>query len=318
MPVKILKNPAVLPCVDATVKPIYPENHNLFGRRTGRAYLREDQIAGYPEIQVVCPREFSAEAFRRGYEACIRLAKVKKYRAIEIPLLLPQAQKEDKKALHLAVHALRGALDAEMMVYLVVREPDNLGLSTAQRQSLTQYIQHHRQETVKQKAVPFIREFDVACESAAPMPARGKRMAEPAVAAPAMAAPRPSAAGKKKLDEIVRGVDAGFSETLLKLIDESGKKDSEIYNKANVSRQHFSKIRNNPGYRPTKPTAIAFAIALELGMEQTKDLIGRAGYTLTRSSVFDLIIMYFIENKNYDLFEINEALFEFDQSLLGC
>lgn len=318
MPVKILKNPAVLPCVDATVKPIYPENHSLFGRRTGRAYLAEDQTTGYPEIQVVCPQEFSPEAFHRGYEACIRLAKEEKYRAVAIPLLLPQAQKEDKKALHLAVHALRGALDGEMMIYLVVRELDNLGLSTVQRQSLTQYIQHHRQETVKQKAVPFIQEFDDACESAAPMPVRAKRVAEPMVAAPAMAAPRPSAAGKKKLDEIVRGVDAGFSETLLKLIDESGKKDSEIYNKANVSRQHFSKIRNNPGYRPTKPTAIAFAIALELGMEQTKDLIGRAGYTLTSSSVFDLIIMYFIENKNYDLFEINEALFEFDQSLLGC
>ena len=126
----------------------------------------------------------------------------------------------------------------------------------------------------------------------------------------------PSIKGSK-LKDVIGQVDAGFSETLLKYIDQSGKKDSEIYRKANVSRQHFSKIRNNPHYKPTKPTAIAFAIALELNMEQTRDLIGRAGYALTRSSLFDLIIMYFIENKNYNLYEINEALFEFDQSLLG-
>ena len=113
-------------------------------------------------------------------------------------------------------------------------------------------------------------------------------------------------------------LDAGFSETLLKLIDKTGKKDSEIYNKANVSRQHFSKIRNNPDYKPTKPTAIAFAIALELDMKQTEDLIGRAGYTLTRSSKFDVIIMYFIQKRNYNMFDINETLYEYDQSLLGA
>jgi O-acetyl-ADP-ribose deacetylase (regulator of RNase III) len=120
------------------------------------------------------------------------------------------------------------------------------------------------------------------------------------------------------LDRYLRDLDAGFSETLLKLIDRSGKKDSEIYNKANVSRQHFSKIRNNPDYKPTKATAIAFAIALELNMDETNDLIGRAGYTLTRSSKFDVIIMYFIQSRNYNMFDINETLYEFDQSLLGA
>lgn len=124
--------------------------------------------------------------------------------------------------------------------------------------------------------------------------------------------------GKTELDEILKTADSGFSETLLRLIDQSGKKDSEVYNKANVSRQHFSKIRNNPDYRPTKPTAIAFAIALELDMDQTADLIGRAGYALTQSSKFDLIIMYFIRRGRYDMFEINEALFTYDQSLLGA
>jgi len=123
---------------------------------------------------------------------------------------------------------------------------------------------------------------------------------------------------KSELEAMLRATDAGFSETLLNLIDKSGKKDSEVYNKANVSRQHFSKIRNNPNYKPTKPTAIAFAIALELDMDQTRDLIGRAGYTLTNSSKFDVIIMYFIQKRIYNMFDINEMLYEFDQSLLGA
>ncbi len=120
------------------------------------------------------------------------------------------------------------------------------------------------------------------------------------------------------LEQLLAQTDAGFSETLLTLIDRTGKKDSEIYTRANVSRQHFSKIRNNPDYKPTKATAIAFAIALELDLEQTRDLIGRAGYALTNSSKFDVIIMYFIQKGNYNMFDINAALFEFDQSLLGA
>ena len=130
------------------------------------------------------------------------------------------------------------------------------------------------------------------------------------------AAAAPMAVGG--LDSLLAHLDAGFSETLLKLIDRSGKKDSEIYKKANVDRKLFSKIRNNPDYKPSKATAIALAIALELNLDETRDLIARAGYALSASSKFDVIIEYFIRQKKYDLFEINEALFAFDQSLLGA
>ena len=119
------------------------------------------------------------------------------------------------------------------------------------------------------------------------------------------------------LEDMLKQADTGFSETLLKLIDKVGKKDSEIYKKANISKQHFSKIRNNPDYKPTKPTAIALALALELNLDDTKDLIGRAGYALTNCSKFDLIIRYFIEQGNFNVAEINMALYEFDQPLLG-
>ena len=123
---------------------------------------------------------------------------------------------------------------------------------------------------------------------------------------------------EKELQKMLQQADAGFSETLLKLIDKSGEKDSDIYKRANVDRKLFSKIRNNPQYKPSKPTAVAFAIALELNLEETRDFIGRAGYALSRSNKFDIIIEYFITHGRYDIYEINLMLFEFDQSLLGA
>ena len=117
---------------------------------------------------------------------------------------------------------------------------------------------------------------------------------------------------------LLKDLDAGFSETLLQLIDRTGKKDSEIYKKANVDRKLFSKIRNNMDYKPSKTTALAFAFALELDINETKDFIGRAGFALSHSSKFDVIVEYFLVNRNYDVFELNEVLFAFDQPLIGA
>ena len=120
------------------------------------------------------------------------------------------------------------------------------------------------------------------------------------------------------LNQFLQKKDAGFVETLLELIQQRGLKNSAVYKKANISKQHFSKLINNPNATITKPVAVAFALALELDLTQTQDLIKRAGYTLTNSSVFDLIIQYHIENKKYNVVEINIVLYEFDQMLLGC
>jgi len=116
---------------------------------------------------------------------------------------------------------------------------------------------------------------------------------------------------------LLNNLEESFSTTLLKLIDASGKSDSEVYNRANIDRRHFSKIRSNVDYAPSKPTVLALAVALELTISQTEALLGKAGFTLSHSREFDVIVEYFIQSRQYDISLINEVLFAYDQPLLG-
>ncbi len=150
----------------------------------------------------------------------------------------------------------------------------------------------------------------VADATAAGTPASG---ASGASAHPAA----PSSIDRDEVAGLLAGLDASFSQALLALIDASGLTDAQVYRRANLSRQLFAKIRRDNGYRPTKQTAVALAVALELTMPQTQELLAHAGLTLSASSKFDVIVSYFIERGHYDVLELNAMLFAFDQPLLG-
>ena len=242
------------------------------------------------------------------YQTSLALAKEYQCETVAFPLISSGIFGYPKdQALRVAVDTIgEFLLHNDMTVYLVIFDRRAYQISGKLFADIAEYIDDHyvdahtdtRRERMRRMNV-FESRAEVVCESAMPTP---------------MMAPK--AVGG--LDDLLAHLDAGFSETLLKLIDRSGKKDAEVYKKANVDRKLFSKIRNNPDYKPSKSTAIAFAIALELNLDETRDLIARAGYALSASSKFDVIIEYFIGQKKYDIFEINEALFAFDQSLLGA
>lgn len=242
------------------------------------------------------------------YKNSLALAKEYNLESIAFPLISSGAFGYPKdKAMKTAISVVGDfLLSNDMTVYLVVYDKKAFMLSEKLFSSITQYIDDKYIEERPTNKRDRLEEELQLVDSHLEAP-RFYSVEEPT----------PVKKLKRSLDDVVKQMDETFSQMLLRLIDEKGMTDVETYKKANIDRKLFSKIRNDINYKPSKPTAIAFAIALKLNLDETKDLLLKAGFALSRSSKFDIIIEYFIEEGNYNIFEINEALFAFDQNLLG-
>lgn len=328
----------------------------LHGCRTGKAKLTDGfALPCRYVIHTVGPvfidgRHREAAQLAACYRSCMQLAAEKGCKSIAFPLISAGANGYPKAAAMLtAVETLQALPEtAQMEVFLLLGSGESPQTEAERRR---QVLRHRLAELEREKEAQARQSFTqalppltqcpppaaAAMPSAAFEPELQADMSEADSARPfAYGDAAPPAAGKRRapkmklqketlsanapasLDEALRHLDAGFAETLLQLIDARGMTDAECYKKAGIDRKLFSKIRSDPGYRPSKPTVLAFAFALELTEEETADLLRRAGYALSSSSVFDVIVTFYLRQGVYDLFEINETLFSFDQKLIGA
>jgi O-acetyl-ADP-ribose deacetylase (regulator of RNase III) len=238
---------------------------------------------------------------RSCYINSLELAKTHHLKSIAFPLISSGTFGYPKdEALSVAISAIGSfLLKNDMDVYLVVYSSESYQLSRQLFESISSYIDDNFVDshwlTSKRAKEERLWSLRQSIEMNVLMP-------EPA---------------KVGLKHAVDHVGETFTEMLLRLIDERGYSDPYVYQRANIDRRLFSKIRSNPQYKPSKNTALALAVALALNLDQTHDLLARAGYALSPASRFDLIVQYFIQNGNYNIFEINEALFGFEECLLG-
>ena len=248
------------------------------------------------------------EILRSCYKNSLELAKEEAFETIAFPLISSGSYGCPKDlALNIAVRSIgEFLLFNEMTVYLVVFDKKSYQLSEDLFTSVEAYIDdHYIDDHMLQRSYRVTEQADSIFYDEALLESNKVERSQDAKIK------------KKSLDDVVNHLDETFSEMLLRLIDEKGLKDPEVYKKANVTKQTFSKIRNNIHYNPTKQTVLAFAIALQLNLDETKDLLLKAGYALSKSSYFDVIISYFFESENYDIYEINAVLFEYEENLLG-
>ena len=229
------------------------------------------------------------------------------------------------EALEVATKEITAFLEThdDMTVYLTVYGRNSYAISRELYDDVQSFIDDHyvdahtdlHHEDVRRKNL-----FSIPRYSVSGISQRRKAEDKAAEDAADMQIPIAAAAAPMSADSLedaLKALDESFSQMLLRKIDERGMKDSECYKKANIDRKLFSKIRGDVNYKPSKPTVLAFAVALELTLEETRELLMKAGYALSRSSKFDVIVEYFIGRQRYDIYEINETLFAFDQALLG-
>lgn len=244
--------------------------------------------------------EQSEKLLRSAYMRSLDLALENGCESIAFPLISSGIYGYPKEeALQTAVSAIKEFLaEHDMEVYLVIFDRASFSVSEKLLGAVESYID---EKYVDAHFVDNREVSDMLCETTQLL------LGEPG-----------SAMKLSGLDDLIDDLDEPFNTTLLRLIDAKGKTDSEVYKRANIDRKLFSKIRTGKGYMPGKRTILALAVALELTLKETDVLLKRAGYALSHSQKFDVIVEFFIVSGKYDIFEINEVLFKYDQPLLGA
>ena len=264
-----------------------------------RAIMRKSFGSSAPSIiYVIVPawtddRNKREQLLEKAYRSALRLAVKNDLRSIAFPLLSSGntrfAQEEAFRIARSVITAV--ARREELSVYLVLQDHDPFIISHELSMALTSYIAvHEPKQRQMSSAVSRLSEFVLEADEASL---------------------------DESLEDLLSCRQETFSQKLLSLIDQKDYRDAEVYHRANLDRRHFAKIRSNPAYAPKKNTVLALCIALRLDLQESEDLLRRAGYAFSPCSHADLIVRYFIEHGRYDIFDINEALFYHDLPLLG-
>lgn len=310
-------------CIHRAAGPeLLAECKTLGGCKTGSAKITgAGKLPCKFVIHTVGPRWFGGMHGERQqliscYRTSLELAKKKECETVAFPLISSGIFGYPKdQALRVAIDTISEfLLENDMTVYIVIFDRKSFQIGEKLYSDIAEYIDdnyvaaHTDDCSERLRRLHVLRDSEVSYESQV-----CEEPSETLEILPAM----PMAAKSASLNDALKQLDESFSQMLLRKIDEKGMTDAQCYKRANVDRKLFSKIRSDKGYKPSKPTALAFAIALELSLDETRDMLMKAGYALSHSNKFDIIVEFFIEHGNYNIFEINEALFAFDQRLLG-
>ena len=338
MPLQIIRNDITKMSVDAIVNAANPsllggggvdgcihraagpellaECSTLHGCETGSAKITKGyRLPCKYVIHTVGPRwrdgrHQEQQLLESCYWTSLNLAKENGCQSVAFPLISSGIYGYPKdRALKVAVDTIsKFLLENEMMVYIVIFDRKAYQISGKLFADIAVYIDDRYVEEHIDSRAEQRRRFEALSEESC-FGSAAVSLSSEAIC---------KSCSSQSLEEALGQIDESFSEMLLRKIDESGMTDAQFYKKANIDRKLFSKIRSDKFYKPSKPTVLAFALTLELPFAQMQEMLGKAGFTLSHSSKFDIIVEYFVERGNYNVYEINEALFAFDQSLIGA